>query len=161
MSTAARDRSGPGNLVAWGLAAARVHEVRRRSPLPGAMRPLLQHQLQARTTPEPDQEQEKPGCCLCPEAAQGSQDSHAPSLAPGESWGKLRKRAACSHPRSFAGNHVLDLFARRGSIGYCMVPAAAMLEQMQPRQEGAMFRRLPLTRDEFARMAANVAPYLR
>jgi hypothetical protein len=42
-----------------------------------------------------------------------------------------------------------------------MVPAAAMLEQMQPRQEGAMFRRLPLTRDEFARMAANVAPYLR
>jgi len=38
---------------------------------------------------------------------------------------------------------------------------AAVLESMRPREEWAAFRRLPLTSDEFDRIAGNVPPYFR
>ena len=38
---------------------------------------------------------------------------------------------------------------------------AAVLPSLRPREEWATFRRLPLTPDELARIARNVAPYLR
>jgi hypothetical protein len=38
---------------------------------------------------------------------------------------------------------------------------AAVGDNLRPRQGWAAFRRLPLMEDEFARIASNVAPYLR
>jgi predicted TIM-barrel fold metal-dependent hydrolase len=38
---------------------------------------------------------------------------------------------------------------------------AALGDNLRPRESWAAFRRLPLTDDEFSRIAANVAPYLR
>ena len=38
---------------------------------------------------------------------------------------------------------------------------SAVLDNLRPKESWAAFRRLPLTEEEFARIAANVAPYLR
>jgi predicted TIM-barrel fold metal-dependent hydrolase len=65
---------------------------------------------------------------------------------------------------SVTGNQAALMVRRIRQVGADRIlygSDAAVLDFLRPRQEWAAFRRLPLTPDEFTRIAGNVAPYFR